>query len=53
MLLIGSSIKVAPIVEWDGRPIGTGQPGPVQKALFELLEADMRNPERLIEPAII
>jgi 4-amino-4-deoxychorismate lyase len=52
MLLIGSSIKVAPIVEWDGRPIGTGRPGPVAKALFELLEADMRNPERLIEPVI-
>lgn len=52
MLLIGSSIKVAPIVEWDGRPIGDGRPGPVAKALLELLEADMRNPERLIEPVI-
>jgi 4-amino-4-deoxychorismate lyase len=52
MLLIGSSIKVAPIVEWDGRPIGTGQPGPVATALLELLEADMHNPERLIEPVI-
>ncbi len=41
MLLIGSSVKVAPIVEWDGKPIGDGKPGPVAGALRELLEADM------------
>src|SRR5690606_38787911 len=29
MLLIGSSVKVAPIVQWDGQPIGDGRPGPV------------------------
>jgi hypothetical protein len=27
MLLIGSSIKVAPVVEWDGQKIGDGQAG--------------------------
>ncbi|MEZ5419040.1 MAG: hypothetical protein R2708_17125 [Vicinamibacterales bacterium] len=51
MLLIGSSIKVAPIVEWDGQPIGDGRPGPVAKALLALLEHDMHsNPDRLIVP---
>ena len=50
MLLIGSSIKVAPIVEWDGKPIGDGKPGPVARALRELLDADMRSaPDRLID----
>jgi 4-amino-4-deoxychorismate lyase len=50
MLLIGSSVKVAPIVEWDGRPIGDGKPGPVARALRELLEQDMRTARnRLIE----
>jgi 4-amino-4-deoxychorismate lyase len=50
MLLIGSSVKVAPIVEWDGKPIGDGKLGPVAKALRELLDADMRSArERLIE----
>ena len=50
MLLIGSSIKVAPIVEWDRKPIGDGKPGPVTRALRELLEEDMRSArERLIE----
>ena len=50
MLLIGSSVKVAPIVAWDGQPIGDGKPGPVTQALRELLEADMRSAsDRLIE----
>ena len=43
MMLFGSSIKVAPIVEWDKRPINDGKPGPVSKALLELLEEDMRS----------
>ena len=50
MLLIGSSVKVAPIVEWDGAPIGDGKPGPAAAALRELLEQDMRTArDRLIE----
>ena len=49
MLLLGSSIKVAPIVEWDGQPIGTGAPGPVARALLDLLEHDMRTSDRLID----
>jgi 4-amino-4-deoxychorismate lyase len=50
MLLIGSSVKVAPIVEWDGKPIGDGKPGPVARALRDLLTEDMRSGrDRLIE----
>ena len=49
MILLGSSIKVAPIVEWDGQPIGSGAPGPVSRALLELLEKDMRASDRLID----
>jgi 4-amino-4-deoxychorismate lyase len=49
MMLIGSSIKVASIVEWDGAKIGGGRPGPVAKALLALLDDDMRNEQdRLI-----
>ncbi len=43
MMLIGSSIKVAPVVEWDQRPVGDGKPGPVARALRELLQEDMRS----------
>ena len=50
MLLIGSSVKVAPIVEWDGKAIGDGKPGPIARALRELLQDDMRAGRgRLIE----
>jgi hypothetical protein len=41
---------VGPIVEWDHKPIGDGKPGPVSRALRELLEADMRSArDRLID----
>ena len=49
MLLLGSSVKVAPIVQWDGQSIGDGRPGPVAKALLRLLEQDMRTGDRLID----
>jgi len=50
MMLIGSSIKVASIVEWDGAKIGDGRPGPIAKALLALLEEDMRTGrDRLID----
>jgi 4-amino-4-deoxychorismate lyase len=49
MLLLGSSVKVASIVQWDDRVIGDGKPGPVAKALLHLLEEDMRSGDRLID----
>jgi 4-amino-4-deoxychorismate lyase len=50
MLLIGSSVKVAPIVEWDRKPIGDGRPGPLARALRELLGRDMHEgTDRLID----
>jgi len=48
MLLLGSSVKVAPIVQWDDQVIGDGKPGPVFNALLRLLEDDMRKGDRLI-----
>jgi 4-amino-4-deoxychorismate lyase len=49
MLLLGSSVKVAPIVQWDGQSIGDGKPGPVASALLRLIEQDMRTGDRLID----
>ncbi|MBI1746701.1 MAG: D-amino-acid transaminase [Acidobacteria bacterium] len=43
MVLVGSTIKVAPVVEWDGRPVGDGKPGPVARALYELWCKDQAN----------
>src|SRR5436190_16359073 len=47
MLLLGSSVKVASVVQWDTQVIGDGKPGPVARALLELLEKDMRSGDRL------
>lgn len=49
MLLIGSSVKVAPIVQWDAQPIGNGKPGPVAQLLLGVMEEDMRSGDRLME----
>jgi 4-amino-4-deoxychorismate lyase len=49
MVLLGSSIKVAPVVQWDDRTIGDGKPGPISKALLRLLDDDMRGGDRLID----
>jgi branched-subunit amino acid aminotransferase/4-amino-4-deoxychorismate lyase len=43
MMLIGSAIKVAPVVEWDGTPIRDGKPGPVAKKLLALWHEDSRS----------
>lgn len=40
MMLVGSSIKVAPVVQWDGRPIGDGRPGPIAQKLLALWQED-------------
>jgi len=49
MLLIGSSVKVAGIVQWDDHKIGDGKPGLVSRSLLQLLEEDMRTGDRLID----
>src|SRR5574341_308476 len=43
-------VPVAPVVEWDGKPVGDGRPGPVARALRDLLAEDMRSArDRLTE----
>lgn len=48
MLMLGSSIKVAPVVQWDGQPIGDGKPGPIAKKLLEMWRADTQDSDQLI-----
>lgn len=43
MMLIGSSIKVAPVVLWDSQPVGDGKPGPITKRLLEMWEEDTKS----------
>ena len=48
MLMFGSTIKVAPVVQWDGQPIGDGKPGPIAQKLLELWRADTQHSDQLI-----
>jgi branched-subunit amino acid aminotransferase/4-amino-4-deoxychorismate lyase len=43
MMLIGSSIRVAPVVLWDGQKIGDGKPGPIAKKLLEMWNEDTKS----------
>jgi 4-amino-4-deoxychorismate lyase len=43
MMLIGSSIKVAPVVLWDSQPIGDGRPGPITKRLLDMWNEDTKS----------
>lgn len=50
VMLLGTSINVLPVVQFDQRPIGDGRPGPISSALSELLWKDMtENREMLTE----
>ncbi len=42
LLITGTTVNVTAGVEYDGRPVGAGVPGPVQKALDALLMDDMK-----------
>ena len=48
MMLIGSSIKIAPVVQWDGIDIGDGKPGPIAKKLLEMWNQDTLATDQLV-----
>jgi 4-amino-4-deoxychorismate lyase len=48
MMLIGSSIKVAPVVQWDGELIGDGKPGPITMRLLEMWNDDLLSADQLV-----
>ena len=50
MMLIGSSIKIAPVVEWDEKKIGDGKPGPIAKKLLEMWNEDVRSAQDQLVP---
>jgi hypothetical protein len=48
MMLIGSSIKIAPVVQWNARDIGDGKPGPIAKKLLEMWNQDTLATDQLV-----
>lgn len=41
ILIFGTTTDVTPVIEWEGRPVGDGKPGPVAEKLLALLRSDM------------
>jgi D-alanine transaminase len=42
LMITGTTTDVTPVVQLDGKPVGTGKPGPIARALYEALSARMR-----------
>ncbi len=50
IFIIGTTTDVTPVIEWEGRPVGDGKPGPIAEKLLALLKTDMTpNSETLTE----
>ena len=47
ILIFGTSVDILPVIEYDGRKIGAGRPGPVFRRLRELMVEDEKNPGML------
>jgi branched-chain amino acid aminotransferase len=43
ILLTGTTLNVAAVVDYDGQRVGDGKPGPIWRRLSELLDADIRS----------
>jgi len=41
IFILGTTTDVTPVIEWEGRPVGDGKPGPVAEKLLSLLKTDM------------
>ena len=48
VLLAGTSIRILPVVRYDGKVIGNGRPGPVYSRLSQLLDKDARENKDLL-----
>ncbi len=41
MHVYGTTPNITPVIEFDGKPVGTGVPGPIAQRLFEMLREEM------------
>lgn len=50
VLIVGTTPDVTAVVEFDGRAVGDGRPGPIQQALASLLDRDMTGNSDVLTP---
>lgn len=53
ILIMGTTIDVVAAVEFDGRPVGAGKPGPIYSRLAALLSTDIRGNASRRTPAFV
>jgi branched-chain amino acid aminotransferase len=50
MLVVGTTLDVVAVREYDGKPVGTGKPGPIHASLSAMLAEDIRSNKDLLTP---
>ena len=50
ILVVGTTLNVASVTEWEGRPVGDGTPGPIGRALDAMILQDTRENAALRVP---
>ena len=50
VLILGTTVNVTAVVEYDGKPVGAGLPGPVYEKLSGLLMEDMTANSEMLTP---
>jgi branched-subunit amino acid aminotransferase/4-amino-4-deoxychorismate lyase len=50
LIVFGTTFDVLPVVQYDGRPIGGGKPGPIFHRFLQLLHDDMRFCDEMLTP---
>jgi branched-subunit amino acid aminotransferase/4-amino-4-deoxychorismate lyase len=50
MVVVGTTFDVAAVVQFDGRPVGGGTPGPIAAGLLAALQKDIRENRRMQTP---
>ena len=50
ILVVGTTLNVASVTEWEGKPVGDGTPGPIGRALDGLILRDTRENAALRVP---
>jgi branched-chain amino acid aminotransferase len=41
IFIFGTTTDVTPVIQWEGKPVGNGSPGPIAEKLLDLLKSDM------------
>lgn len=50
VLILGTTVNVTAVTEYDGKPVGDGRPGPVYEKLSGLLQEDMTLNSEMLTP---